>query len=148
MRRSAYLGILCRAVIAGSVFAVLSNRRAASAEDDAGSKRPPPCTSAGLPVPPYDPYPPGILPNDLNSEITRVQCEVQNIEKESLAEWRALPPPTKAGNPPTLQGRHKAIEILGKLLNFDENTSPFRNEACAFCHTSRRNSFTMATPRA
>ena len=26
------------------------------------------------------------------------------------------------------------MEILGKLLNFDQNMSPFRNEACAFCH--------------
>jgi hypothetical protein len=26
------------------------------------------------------------------------------------------------------------VEILGKLLNFDLNMSPFRNEACGFCH--------------
>ena len=86
-------------------------------------------------LPAYNPYPTGILPADLNSEIARVQREVQSIENEALAEWRALPPPTRAGNPPTLQGSgYKAVEILGKLLNFDENMSPFRNEACAFCH--------------
>jgi cytochrome c peroxidase len=26
------------------------------------------------------------------------------------------------------------VRILGGLLNFDENMSPFQNEACAFCH--------------
>jgi cytochrome c peroxidase len=26
------------------------------------------------------------------------------------------------------------VEILGKLLNLDLNMSPFRNEACGFCH--------------
>jgi cytochrome c peroxidase len=26
------------------------------------------------------------------------------------------------------------VQLLGKLMNFDENMSPFRNEACALCH--------------
>jgi len=26
------------------------------------------------------------------------------------------------------------VQILGKLMNYDENMSPFRNRACAFCH--------------
>src|SRR5437016_11500811 len=39
------------------------------------------------------------------------------------------------GNPPTLQGTgYQAVQILGKLMNFDENMSPFKNRACAFCH--------------
>src|SRR5207245_5761223 len=84
---------------------------------------------------PYNPYPSGILPADLNVEIIRVRREVQFIFNEALAEWRALTPPTLTGNPPTLQGTgYEAVEILGKLLNFDENMSPFRNEACSFCH--------------
>jgi cytochrome c peroxidase len=88
------------------------------------------------PVPAYNPYPPGILPPDLDSEIARVQREVQFIFNEGLKEWRALPPPIVAGNPPTLQGSgYEAVEILGKLLNFDSNMSPFRNAACGFCHT-------------
>jgi len=29
---------------------------------------------------------------------------------------------------------YEAVDILGKLLNFDQNMSPFRNEACGFCH--------------
>src|SRR5206468_1649545 len=39
------------------------------------------------------------------------------------------------GNPPILRGSGtEAIEILGKLLNFDLNISPFRSQACASCH--------------
>jgi cytochrome c peroxidase len=87
------------------------------------------------PVPAYNPYPPGILPSDLDAEIARVQREVQFIFNEALNEWRQLPHPTLAGNPPTLQGGgYEALEILGKLLNFDSNMSAFRNEACGFCH--------------
>jgi len=87
------------------------------------------------PPPFYNPYPPGILPADLNSEIARVQREVEGIEAEAIAQWHALTPPTLTGNPPTLQNTGvQSVEILGKLMNFDENISPFRNEACSFCH--------------
>jgi hypothetical protein len=53
---------------------------------------------------PYNPYPPGILPPDLPSEIASVRSEVASIESEALAQWAALPPPTLTGPPPTLQG--------------------------------------------
>jgi cytochrome c peroxidase len=83
----------------------------------------------------YDPYPPGILPPDLDSEIARVQKEVQGIENEAIGEWQALPSPNVQGNPPILQGSgYTAVEVLGKLLNFDSNMSPFKNQACSFCH--------------
>jgi cytochrome c peroxidase len=83
----------------------------------------------------YDPYPPGILPSDLSSETARVQREVNFIEKEAIGEWRELPPPNIVSNPPTLQGSgYHAVQVLGKLLNFDQNISPFKNEACGFCH--------------
>jgi cytochrome c peroxidase len=63
----------------------------------------------GQPQPPpsppiYNPYPPGILPDDLVSEIERVRREVNGIFEEALAEWKALPSPTLTGNPPILQG--------------------------------------------
>src|ERR1700675_2016385 len=78
-------------------------------------------TAAAQP-PPYNPYPPGILPSDLVSEIARVRREVASIEAQALAQWRALPPPTLTGQPPTLQGTgYSAVQILGKLMNFDEN---------------------------
>jgi cytochrome c peroxidase len=93
------------------------------------------------PVPPiYNPYPRGILPADLDSEIARVRREVRGIFIEALEAWRALPPPMLSntqgvGNPPTLQGTgFQAVETLGKLLLYDENMSAFRNEACNFCH--------------
>src|SRR3984893_10283794 len=86
-------------------------------------------------VTPYNPYPSGILPPDLVSEIARVRREVNFIFNQALGEWRALPPPTLTGQPPTLQGTgYRAVQILGKLMNYDENMSVFKNRACAFCH--------------
>jgi len=52
------------------------------------------------PTPHYNPYPPGILPSNLNSEIARVLREVDFIERRALARWRALPPPIQTGQPP------------------------------------------------
>jgi cytochrome c peroxidase len=60
---------------------------------------------------------------------------VDFIENEALAQWQALPPPTLTGQPPTLQNTGTAaVEILGKLMNFDKNISPNKNEACSSCH--------------
>jgi cytochrome c peroxidase len=87
------------------------------------------------PPPTYNPYPPGILPPGLNSEIARVQREIRFIENEAIGEWHALPPPNIQGQPPTLQGSgYQAVQVLGKLLNFDLNISPFKNTACSSCH--------------
>ncbi|TMB15537.1 MAG: hypothetical protein E6J65_21335, partial [Deltaproteobacteria bacterium] len=84
---------------------------------------------------PYDPYPRGILPRDLEPELDRVRREVGFIFDQALAEMRALPPLTRTSNPPTIHGSgYAAVRTLGKLMNFDENMSPFRNEACASCH--------------
>jgi cytochrome c peroxidase len=88
-------------------------------------------------VPPnYNPYPSGILPANLDSEISRVRREVQTIFGRYFAEWQALTPiPAYMGNPPILvPNGYDAQRILGGLLNFDENMSPFNTEACAFCH--------------
>src|SRR5260370_17469361 len=52
------------------------------------------------PPPFYNPYPPGILPADLDSEIARVLREVDFIEAEALAPLRAIPPPTLTNHPP------------------------------------------------
>jgi len=49
------------------------------------------------PPPIYNPYPPGILPADLNSETARVLREIDVIERRAIARWRALPPPTVTG---------------------------------------------------
>jgi cytochrome c peroxidase len=87
------------------------------------------------PPPPYNPYPPGILPADLPQEIERVRREVAFIENEALEQWHALPRPILTGQPPTLQNTGmRANQLLGKLMNFDENMSPFKNRACGFCH--------------
>ena len=85
--------------------------------------------------PPYNPYPPGILPSDLNSEVARVLREIQTIENEALTQLRALPPPTLTGQPPILAHTgQRANVLLGKVMNFDKNMSPFKDRACAFCH--------------
>jgi cytochrome c peroxidase len=87
------------------------------------------------PPPVYNPYPPGILPPDLNSELARVAREVDVIEGRALQRWHALTPPTLTGQPPTLQGTGtEAVEILGELMNYDRSISPGRNVACASCH--------------
>jgi cytochrome c peroxidase len=83
----------------------------------------------------YNPYPPGILPTNLNSELARVQREIRGIFSQYVTQWHALPPPTVAGNPPILQGTgYAAQRILGGLLQYDLNISPFKNTACASCH--------------
>jgi cytochrome c peroxidase len=83
----------------------------------------------------YNPYPPGILPSNLDSEISRVQREVQGIFNQYLAQWKALPPATVTGQPPTLEGSgYEYIRILGGLLNYDLNMSPLKNVACSSCH--------------
>jgi cytochrome c peroxidase len=88
------------------------------------------------PRPPfYNPYPFGILPGDLNSEIARVLREVDNIEFEALAQLHELPPPTLTGLPPILANSGQRLNVLlGKVMNFDRNISPFKDRACAFCH--------------
>jgi cytochrome c peroxidase len=130
-----------RFVTAGlaAVLGVLSAPHAASAQQS--------LFQVDQPYPPYNPYPPlpgstppTVLPPDLQPEIYRVRREVQTIFDRYFAEWQALTPPVRSntqgvGNPPTLQGTgYDAVRILGGLLNFDENMSAFRNQACAFCH--------------
>src|SRR5712692_9771830 len=89
--------------------------------------------AASIPI--YNPYPPGILPPDLNSELRRVLREVDFIESRALARWQALKPPTLTGQPPILQNTGtEAVETLGELMNYDKNISPGRNSACASCH--------------
>ena len=92
-------------------------------------------SESALSVPVYNPYPPGILPTDLDSEIARVQREVDVVEDRALTRWHTLQPPVRAGQPPVLTNiGTEAIETLGELMLFDRNMSPMRNQACASCH--------------
>jgi cytochrome c peroxidase len=123
MRRGILLTLAC-AVVVGSAMVI----RSLSAHSQTV-----PSDSASPSV--YNPYPPGILPSDVSSEIARVQREITGIENEAIGEWHALPPPNIQGQPPTLEGSgYQAGEVLGKLLDFDLNISPFKNTACASCH--------------
>jgi cytochrome c peroxidase len=117
------------AAACATVLTILSSLREGSAQDTRGKKPP------GGPPAIYNPYPQGILPPDLTSEVERVRGEVNLIFQQALAEWRALPPPNLTGQPPTLQGSgFQMVQTLGKLMNFDETISPFKNQACASCH--------------
>lgn len=120
-----WTAVLILSAVAIVVLLVCS--RPASARAERGDK--------DQPAPIYNPYPPGILPSNLSSEIARVQREVDVIEGRALARWHALEPPTLAGQPPVLQNvGTEATETLGELMLYDKNISPNRTEACAFCH--------------
>jgi len=94
-----------------------------------------PAKKEAPPPPVYDPYPTGILPADLESELERVRGEVNFIFQQALAEWHALPPPNLTGQPPILQNSgYRMVQTLVKLMNYDETISPFKNIACASCH--------------
>jgi cytochrome c peroxidase len=83
----------------------------------------------------YNPYPPGILPGDLDPEIQRVLGEIRVVEARALAQWKALTPPTLTNQPPIFKDTGTAaVETLGELMNYDQNISPNRNVACASCH--------------
>jgi cytochrome c peroxidase len=83
----------------------------------------------------YNPYPPGILPADLNAEIARVLREIDVIEERAIQRWHNLTPPVLTGQPPILQNTGtEAIETLGELMQYDKRISPNRNQACASCH--------------
>src|ERR1700739_1342782 len=88
----------------------------------------------------YNPYPHGILPANLESEIARVLREIDVIEGRAIQRWHSLPPPTRVEvrpgpNPPVLKGTGtESIETLGELMLFDKSMSPGRNQACTSCH--------------
>ena len=128
-RRLTVLVILCAAVAATLLITTqfLSAQNGKGKEGKGGDRDTPP--------PFYNPYPPGILPADLNSEIARILREVDFIEAEALAQLRALPPPTLTNQPPILAHTGQRLNVLlGKVMNFDKNISPFNDRACAFCH--------------
>src|SRR5438445_5408542 len=111
-----------RLVTAGlaAALGILSVPHTGSAQLPFPPPGPPPGTPS--PFPPYNPYPPlpgftppSILPPNLDSEIARVQREVETVFGRYLAEWHALTPtPTYAGNPPILvPNGYDAQRILG-----------------------------------
>ena len=74
----------------------------------------------------YFPYPPGLVPSDMQSETQRVLGEIDTIEAQTLVQAQNLP----SGSGTAM----KQIQILGKLENFDKNLSVNRNMACGSCH--------------
>src|SRR6266699_2345694 len=92
-------------------------------------------SAPALSDPVYNPYPPGILPANLSSEIARVLAEVDFVESRAIDRWHRLPPPIVTGQPPIIKDTGtERIETLGQLMNFDKRISPNQNQACASCH--------------
>src|SRR5882762_1333109 len=61
--------------------------------------------------------------------------EINGIENKTVAAWHSMPKPTLTGQPPTFQVTgYQAVQMLGKLMNYDKNMSPLKNQACASCH--------------
>src|SRR2546429_6592868 len=86
-------------------------------------------SAPALSDPVYNPYPPGILPSNLSSEVARVLAEVDFIEARAIARWQALTPPTLTGQPPILQNTGtEAAEGHGELMNYDSGNPPPRNQ--------------------
>ena len=132
-RRAITLCVLSLGIATTSLVCVrsLSAKNSESANSDSEKK-----SSSKV----YNPYPPGILPGNLEPEIARVLREVDVIEARAIERWHSLPPPNRLSirsgpNPPVLKGTGtESIETLGELMLFDKNMSPGQNEACASCH--------------
>jgi cytochrome c peroxidase len=121
--------LITSAVCAAGLIAIVVGSHAVSAQNEPGKG------DKDKPPPVYNPYPFGILPADLNSEIMRVQREIRGLEAEAMTQARALPPLTFTTNPPIIHDNgYQAVETLGKLFQYDLEMSPFENEACASCH--------------
>src|SRR5437879_1846078 len=99
-----FVWIFSFVISAITIGAVLVHLRTVSAQNGFSAKWTPAPPSTQPPGTIYNPYPPGILPADLVSEIERVRSEVNFIEAEAIAQWKALTPPTYTGQPPTIQG--------------------------------------------
>src|ERR1700730_11089539 len=83
----------------------------------------------------YCPYPPGLIPSDLTTESERVRREIRGREQEATQQAAALGPLVPPSPSQTLAGNGlRAVQGLGKLINYDENLSVFKNVACASCH--------------
>src|SRR6202166_3519653 len=126
--------IITSAVCAAGLIAIVVSSHAVSAQNEPDKR------DKDKPPPVYNPYPPGILPPDLDSEIARVLREIDVIEGRAIERWHSLPLPTRleirpGPNPPVLKDTGtESIETLGELLLFDQNISPGRNQACTSCH--------------
>ena len=117
----------------GIASALLVSVRSTSAQ-----QQPKPKATPSFPI--YNPYPSGLLPANLDSEIARVLSEIAVIEARAIQRWQSLPAPTRlpprpGPNPPVLAGSGtESIETLGELMLFDVNMSPGKNQACTSCH--------------
>jgi cytochrome c peroxidase len=133
MRR--ILSLLISLVVAAAAGIFFVHVRPVSAADAVTAHWTPAAPSTQPAGTTYNPYPTGILPSNIDSEIQRVRTEINFIFSEAIAQWQALPALTLSSNPPIFQGNgYQAEIVLGELFNYDENMSPFHNRACAFCH--------------
>src|SRR5438552_18264197 len=85
-------------------------------------------TPQATPAPIYNPYPPGILPDDLIAVIARVLQQIAVIEGRAIQRWHDLSSPTLTGQAPILKDTGtEAVEMFGELMQDDKYMSPVRN---------------------
>src|SRR5438132_7035281 len=94
MRRGTWILV---AAACATVLGILIGFHAGSAQDVKGKK------PSASPTP-YNPYPPGILPADLQPEPDRAHRETASTFHKPFAEFRELPPPNLTGHPQIFQG--------------------------------------------
>src|SRR6266436_4424991 len=87
------------AVCLATLLAFLLSSSSTGATGKGKGKGPEPEGSEPTPTA-YNPYPAGILPADVDSEVMRVQHEIQGIEDATLIQAKALPTPSFTTNPP------------------------------------------------
>src|ERR1700761_9288959 len=89
MRQARLIGIL--AVSTGIAATLFISSRLLRAQNSTSESALQPAVT---PPPPYNPYPPGILPSNIASELARVQREIQAIFNNYLGQAKALAPVT------------------------------------------------------
>ena len=81
-RTQILLFVGCSIMVAAIIISQIVSAQTETTED-----------ATALATPVYNPYPPGILPPDLNAEINRVLREIDVIEERAIERWHNLPPP-------------------------------------------------------
>ena len=70
-------------------------------------------------LPPYNPYPPGILPSNIASEELRIQREVTGIENEAIGRVEGVTTDNAGRQPANLSGqRISGSRSTGKAAKF------------------------------
>ena len=130
MRRIRRLRLIAISAVCTAAASLIVAYGAAPGKDHGGDR------DKDKPPPAYNPYPPGILPSDLDSEIERVRREIRFIEEEAIGQWRAL----RASDADRSTANSSEHWTAGKRITRQahelrrEHVAHSRIRACGFCH--------------